>query len=88
MKLIEQEEKDEFFRILARYHLIADDFVLQETDTTDPQTDEIQALAGFVVVVRKSTMRNVEYPIGDGVRWLKKVESDIVKGAFGTIARD
>ncbi|HCI53639.1 MAG TPA: transcriptional regulator [Gallionella sp.] len=79
MKLIEQDETDDFQTVLKRFNLSAGDFELTETDTTDPQTDEIFALTGFVVVMQKSTGLKMQYPIGDGSRWVEEFERDIEK---------
>ena len=83
MKLIEPDEKESFFAMLARFNLPLDDFALSETDTTDPKTDEVFALTGFVVVTRKSTQQKMEYPIGDGSHWIAEFERDLKKKTFG-----
>ena len=83
MKLIEQDEMDHFYAVLKRFHLPASDFDLAETDTTDAQTDEIFALAGFVVITQRSTNLKAQYPIGDGSRWVEKFERDIENNLFG-----
>lgn len=82
MKLIEPDEKNDFHAILLAQHLAADDFELHEVDTTDPKTDEIFALAGFVTVSRKSTGRKKQYPTGDGSIWVAEFERDLLQGAF------
>jgi hypothetical protein len=83
MTLIEQVEKDDFLAVLKRFKLTAEDFVLVETDTTDPQTDEIFALTGFVVVTQKSTNLKSQYPIGDGSQWVYEFERDLEMHSFG-----
>lgn len=83
MKLIEQDEMDDFRAVLKRFNLPADDFDLVETDTTDSKTDEILALTGFVVVTQKSTQVKAEYPIGDGSRWVEEFERDVENRLFG-----
>jgi hypothetical protein len=83
MKLIEQDEKNDFQAVLKRFNLSAEDFDLAETDTTDSQTDEVFALTGFVVITQKSTNVKAQYPIGDGSRWVEEFERDIEKGLFG-----
>lgn len=83
MKLIEPDEKHDFHTVLAKQHLSARDFVLQEMDTTDPKTDEIFALTGFVTVTRKSTDCKKQYPIGDGSTWVSEFQRDLLKGVFG-----
>ena len=82
MKLIEQGEKDDFQAVLKRFNLSEGDFNLAETDTTDPHTDEIFALTGFVVVTQKSTSLKVQYPIGDGSRWVEEFERDVERNLF------
>jgi len=83
MKLIEQDEMDDFQAVLRRFNLSAEDFDLAETDTTDPKTDEIFALTGFVVVTRKSNQLKAQYPIGDASRWVEEFERDLKENLFG-----
>jgi hypothetical protein len=83
MKLIEQDEKDDFQAVLKRFKLSVEDFDLAETDTTDSKTDEIFAFTGFVVVTQKSTNLKAQYPIGDGSRWVEEFERDIGNDSFG-----
>ena len=83
MKLIEQDELDSYRAVLARFCLRQDDFDLRETDTTDPKTDEIFALEGFVAITRKSTQQQKQYRIGDGSAWVAIFERDLAKSAFG-----
>ena len=83
MTLIEQDEMNDFRRVLAKHRLSADDFALRETDTTDPKTDELLALAGFVRITRKSTGTQYEYPTGDGSRWVEEFQRDLGEGLFG-----
>lgn len=82
MKLIESDEKKDFHRFLSKQHLAADDFELHEVDTTDPKTDEILALAGFVTVSRKSTGQKKQYPTGDGSTWVADFKRDLLHGVF------
>lgn len=83
MKLIEQDEKDDFQRVLKQFKLSVEDFELAETDTTDSKSDEIFALTGFVVITQKSTNLKAQYPIGDGARWVEEFERDIERNLFG-----
>jgi len=83
MKLIEQDELDAYRAVLARSGLRDDDFELSETDTTDPKTDEVFALEGFVVITRKSTQQQKQYPIGDGSAWVEIFERDLANNSFG-----
>jgi len=82
MELIEPDEKNDFEALLALHNLNKDDFELSEIDTTDPKTDEIFALTGTLTVVRKSTGKEKQYPIGDGSVWVTEFERDIVEGFF------
>lgn len=83
MKLIEQDEMNDFHAVLKRFSLSAEDFDLAETDTTDSKTDEVFALTGFVVVTQKSTRLKAQYPIGDGSRWVEEFGRDIENESFG-----
>jgi hypothetical protein len=83
MKLIEQDEMDDFRAVLRRFNLSTEDFDLAETDTTDPKTDETFALTGFVVITRISTNLNAQYPIGDGSKWVEEFERDLAGNLFG-----
>jgi hypothetical protein len=82
MNLIEQDELAGFRDVLRRFGLPEGDFGLTETDTTDPKTDEVYALTGFVVVTQKSSGRQAQYPIGDGSRWVEEFERDLASRLF------
>lgn len=82
MTLIEEDEREHFQTVLNHFKLAVDDFDLTETETTDAKSDEIFALAGFVVVKQKSTNLEAQYPIGDGSRWVEAFERDIEKNVF------
>lgn len=82
MKLIEPDEKSDFHAVLQAQHLAAGDFELHEVDTTDPKTDEVLGLTGFVTVSRKSSGRKKQYPTGDGSTWVAEFERDLLQGAF------
>ena len=83
MKLIEQDELEAYHVVLARFGFRGNDFDLSETDTTDPKTDEVIALEGFVVITRRSTQRQEQYPIGDGSKWVEAFERDLARNLFG-----
>lgn len=83
MKLIEPDEMDDFQAVLRTRQLPADDFELHQVDTTDPKTDEIFGLTGFVTVARKSSGHKQQYPIGDGSSWVTEFERDLLRGVFG-----
>lgn len=82
MELIEKEELAELENILRGHRLTRDEFSLEATDTTDPKTDEVQALQGELTVRRKSTGQARQYPISDGISWLELFRNDIKGGAF------
>ena len=83
MKLIETDELEAYHAVLARFGLRGNDSDLSETDTTDPKTDEVFALEGFVVITRKSTQRQKQYPIGDGSKWVEAFERDLRRTCSG-----
>jgi hypothetical protein len=82
MKLIEPDELAAFDALLLKSGLPATDFDLCEVDTTDPKTDEIEALKGFVRITRKSTGQQREYPTGDDSRWVAEFERDLGEKLF------
>jgi len=82
VKLIEPDEMEDFRKVLARSNLSAEEFDLAETDTTDPQSDEIFGLTGFVTITRKSTGKQNQYPIGDGSTWVTQFQRDVLRKVF------
>jgi hypothetical protein len=82
MNLIEPDELKQFQKVLAQFHLTAGEFTLRETDTTDPKTDEIYALTGFVKITRNSNGKQGEYPTGDDSRWVEEFERDLAEKKF------
>jgi hypothetical protein len=82
MELIEAEELAELEHILRRNRLPPNEFSLKATDTTDPKTDEVQALQGELTICRESTGQTRQYVIGDGSPWLKLFRDDVKGGAF------
>lgn len=82
MKLIEQDELNDFHRVLSQAGISADDFELRERDITDPKTDEILALAGVVKIRRKSTGKQREYPTGDGSHWVEEFGRDLAENLY------
>jgi hypothetical protein len=83
MLLIEQDEMENFIAILRRHHFPEADFELLETDTTDPQSDEIYGMQGYATVTRKSTHVTREYPLGYDTVWLNRFRKDLENGVFG-----
>jgi hypothetical protein len=84
MRLIEPGEHKDFLAALQRKGLAEGDFDLQETDTTDPKSDENCGLQGHVSITRRSTQVTKEYPICDESDWLEHFRRDLDEGAFGT----
>lgn len=83
MRLIEPDELQHFFTILAGHACPADDFELRERDLTDPKSDELCPMKGYVKVRRKSTNAVIDYPTGDGSSWVGDFERDLDAGRFG-----
>ncbi|PRC91813.1 transcriptional regulator [Solimicrobium silvestre] len=82
MELIEPDEMRKFQAILKNHQITFTDFSFSEIDTTDPKTDEIYALQGFLNVTRKSNGLSKEYLIGDGTAWVSQFQKDLDEGAF------
>ncbi|KMY86461.1 hypothetical protein BUMB_03843c [Candidatus Paraburkholderia calva] len=79
MSVIAPDEKADFLAILARRRLEANDFLVQEADTSDI-VDDVYPLQG---IVRQSTRKEREYRVGHGTHWTTEFEQDLNKGAFG-----
>lgn len=77
MKLIELDEMEVFREVLHSKNLAFDDFVSFEIDTTDPKTDEIEALRGTLTVTRKSNSAVRQYVIGDRTIWMSQFQRDL-----------
>jgi hypothetical protein len=82
MELIEAGDLAEFESILRRHRLRRDEFSLKATDTTDPKTDEVQAMQAELVVRHKPTGEARQYLVSDGNCWLELFRGDIRGGAF------
>lgn len=83
MKLIEADELRQFSEILKSRSCSLEDFELDELDTTDPKSDELSPLKGYVAIRRKSNNVVREYVIGDGTSWVSAFENDLGTGRFG-----
>lgn len=83
MELIDTDEHSRFLSMLERHGLPTNDFVLSEVDTTDPKSDEIYALQGWLSIRRLSNNLQREYLIGDESDWLDHFSRDVHAGAFG-----
>lgn len=82
MRLIEPDEMKRYADILhARSYDVAD-FELNEMDVTDPGSDELQPIQGYVEVRRRSTCCCREYLTGDGTAWVPAFERDLLAGRF------
>jgi hypothetical protein len=83
MKLIELDELQHFSKVLASNSCSPEDFELQELDLTDPKSDELLPMKGYVEVRRKSNNSAAAYPTGDGSTWVHAFEKDLHNGDFG-----
>jgi hypothetical protein len=83
MKLMELDELQHFSKVLESNSCSAEDFELQELDLTDPKSDELLPMKGYVEVRRKSNNYAVAYPTGDGSTWVRAFEKDLHDGDFG-----
>ncbi len=82
MKLIEPDELAQFSNLLTRRSWSLGDFELREADVTDPGSDELLPMKGYVEVRRKSNGMAMEYPTGDGTVWVAAFERDLACGRF------
>ena len=83
MKLIEPDELKQFAELLTRRSWSLGDFELCEADVTDPCSDELLPIKGYVEVRRKLNGMAMEYPTGDGAVWVAAFERDLACGRFG-----
>lgn len=82
MKLIEPDELRQCSEILQRRSWSMADFTLRETDVTDPGSDELLPIKGYVEIRRTSNDRYREYATGDGTSWVLAFERDLAGGHF------
>jgi hypothetical protein len=83
MELIEPEEMRRFSEILLLRTPDPADFEMRQTDVTDPGSDELLPMKGYVEISRKSKALCREYPTGDGSVWVAAFERDLLRGWFG-----
>lgn len=83
MRLIEPDEMKRYADVLHAGVWDAADFELHEVDVTDPGSDELLPMKGYVNVLRLSVNRRREYPTGDGTAWVDAFERDLLAGRFG-----
>jgi hypothetical protein len=83
MTLIEPDELRCFSDLLARRSRSMADFDLRELDLTDPKSDELLPIKGYVEVRRKFNNVHIDYPTGDGTSWVRAFEKDLGSGRFG-----
>jgi hypothetical protein len=83
MRLIEPDELLGFWNVLASHSISSEDFELQERDLTDPKSDELLPMKGYVVVRRRSNNIAMDYATGDGSSWVRAFEKDLHGGCFG-----
>lgn len=82
MTLIEPDEIRRYAEILQAHSWHAADFDLHEVDITDPVSDELLPIKGYVEICCRSTDRWREYPTGDGTAWVPSFERDLLAGRF------
>jgi hypothetical protein len=82
MRLIEADELREFSRVLESRSCSGADFELTELDITDPKSDELLPIKGYVEVRRTSNNVVREYATGDGTSWVSVFEKDLGTGRF------
>lgn len=83
MRLIEADELRQFSEILKSRSCSVADFELHELDLTDPKSDELSPIKGYVEIRRKSSDTVREYATGDGTSWVSAFEKDLGNGRFG-----
>jgi len=83
MRLIEADELRQFSEILKSRSCSFADFELHELDMTDPKSDELSPIKGYVEIRRKSNDAVREYAAGDGTSWVSVFEKDLGAGRFG-----
>lgn len=82
MGLIEADETRRYLEVLRVRSIDPEDFELLEVDLTDPGSDELLPVKGYVDVRCKSTGCRREYPIGDATAWVLAFERDLLAGHF------
>ena len=82
MSVIEPDEMKRFAEVLHARSCDAADFELTDVDVTDPGSDELLPIKGYVEIRRRSTDRYREYPTGDGTAWVPAFERDLLAGRF------
>jgi hypothetical protein len=82
MRLIEADELRRFAQVLKSRACSCAEFELTELDITDPKSDELLPIKGYVEVRRKSNDAVREYATGDGTSWVSVFEKDFGTGRF------
>jgi hypothetical protein len=82
MRLIEADELRQYSQVLKSRSCSPADFELAELDTTDPKSDELLPLKGYVEIRRKSNDVVRAYATGDGTSWVAMFEKDFGTGRF------
>jgi hypothetical protein len=83
MRLIDADELRQFSEILKSRRCAFADFELHEFDMTDPKSDELWPMKGYVEIRRKSNDAVREYTTGDATSWVSAFEKDLGAGRFG-----
>lgn len=82
MGLIEADDMRLYMEVLGRRAIDLRDFELREVDLTDPGSDELLPMKGYVEVHCRSTQQRREYPTGDATAWVPAFERDLLAGRF------
>ena len=83
MRLIEADELRRFAQVLKSRACSCAEFELTELDITDPKSDELLPIKGYVEIRRKSNDAVREYATGDDTSWVSAFEKDLGTGCFG-----
>lgn len=82
MRLIEPDDMRRYAEVLHAHSCDAAEFELREVDLTDPGSDELLPIKGYVEIRCRLTDRCREYPTGDGTAWVPAFERDLLAGRF------
>jgi len=81
LRLIDESELDDFYSLLQKTDLSADDFSVLEVDTTKPNGD-FAIPNGAVIVVYKKSGKSKEYKAGNASHWVANFAFDLKNNFF------
>lgn len=81
LKLINESELDDFYKLLSDKGLNDDDFCVLEVDKTE-YNNANYALRGTVIVVNKKLGKTKEYNAGNAAQWVAEFASDLTNNFF------